>query len=414
MLLAVPIYADSDEPPKEFRLFRFGKNKTTKGTFLFDEKSAKLVMAEHAAHGIELMVDYAHASLAGGDARDPAKAGKAAGWFALEVRADGLWAVNVRWTASASAALVAKEWRYMSPAFDLDSDGRVVELINVALTNLPATDNLKPLMAASRMETDMLSPEMTKKALDVIAAGDEAAALQMVSDILAAAAGGEEDPAPEPADGELPPLPMADDDEDPAKLAEDEDEDPTELAAAVARLAHITGKPNVGEAVREAQIWRRSHMKLTEGLKKLARDQRALEAGERMRHARTLVNGGFAPAMAYEDTTVEADKLKLSAMLLAMPMKTLRVEAAKASAVILAKGGSVERDDAPIAPKSGSSEGVAQTVMVRNKAVQLSALEVKQIAQTAKAKGVDLAEMTDNYAEIKLRQGRTAPMTPSN
>jgi phage I-like protein len=137
-----------ETPPSEFRIFRAGKNETTKGTFLFDAKAAQLVMAEYRAHGADLMLDYDHASL--GVGIDPALSGKAAGWFELAVRNGELWAVNVRWTPAAAAALRQKEWRYMSPAFGLDkTTNRITSLLNVALTNMPATRQLDPLMAAS-------------------------------------------------------------------------------------------------------------------------------------------------------------------------------------------------------------------------------------------------------------------------
>lgn len=146
---ALAITVDGDEPPAEFRLFAAGKVETSKGTFLFDSKAAKSVMAHYADQGNELMVDYDHASL--GLALDPAQAGKAAGWFNLELRNGELWAVNVRWTEPATLALKRKEWRYMSPAFSTDEDGRILELINVALTNIPATKKLQPLMAAGQV-----------------------------------------------------------------------------------------------------------------------------------------------------------------------------------------------------------------------------------------------------------------------
>lgn len=141
------IAVEGDEPPSEFRIFAAGKVETSKGTFVFDDAAAESVLAHYADQGNELMVDYDHASL--GFAIDPAQAGKAAGWFNVELRDGELWAVNVRWTEPAAAALKRKEWRYMSPAFATDDDGRILELINVALTNIPATKRMKPLMAAS-------------------------------------------------------------------------------------------------------------------------------------------------------------------------------------------------------------------------------------------------------------------------
>src|SRR5690606_21758833 len=111
---------------------------------------------------------------------DPAQAGKAAGWFELEVRNGELWAVNVRWTPPAAEALRRKEWRFMSPAFSTDDEGRITSLLNVALTNLPATRRLEPLMAASIPalgDQPMLDAETVKKAIDALASGDAEAAM---------------------------------------------------------------------------------------------------------------------------------------------------------------------------------------------------------------------------------------------
>ncbi len=135
-----------DEPPNEFRLFTAGTVDTVKGSFVFGPDEAEAVMAEYKTHGIDLMIDYDHASL--GVGVDPALSGKAAGWFNLEVRDGELWAINVRWCPPAAEALRRKEWRFMSPAFSTDGD-RIVSVMNVAITNLPATRRLEPLMAAS-------------------------------------------------------------------------------------------------------------------------------------------------------------------------------------------------------------------------------------------------------------------------
>lgn len=151
------IVLTGDDPPTEFRIFTAGDVESVKGTFRFDEAAATSVMAEYQAHGIDLMVDYDHASLTADIAPDPANAGKAAGWFNLEVRDGELWAVNVRWTEAAADALRQKEWRFMSPAFSTDKEGRITSLLNVAITNLPATRNLTPLMAASARDVRKLA-----------------------------------------------------------------------------------------------------------------------------------------------------------------------------------------------------------------------------------------------------------------
>lgn len=151
--LKLAVLVEGEAPPTEFRIFRAGVNDSTKGSVTFDAEAAKAVMAAWKDYGNDLPVDYAHAMIQG-LAVDPALAGKAAGWFDLEVRDGELWAVNVRWTEAAAEALTAKEYRYISPAFYTDKDGRVVELVNVALTNIPATKDQDALVAASRETRD--------------------------------------------------------------------------------------------------------------------------------------------------------------------------------------------------------------------------------------------------------------------
>ena len=140
--------SNSAAPPKDVRLFKFGKNETTKGTFLFDRKAAESVMSRWNSYGNDLCFDYEHRAV---DADARAGDGKAAGWFKLAVRDDGLYAVDVRWTDRAAKEITDREWRYYSPTFEYeDKSGRILELVNVALTNIPATKDLPPLVAAKR------------------------------------------------------------------------------------------------------------------------------------------------------------------------------------------------------------------------------------------------------------------------
>lgn len=134
---------DPSKLPSEFRLFSFGENPTSKGTFTLDADGANEVMSAYAKRGVELAIDYEH------DTFNDKLSGPrpAAGWMVPEVRADGLWATNVRWTPPAASALRNREYRYTSPTFR-HKDGRVVELLPVALTNFPATRNAAPLVAA--------------------------------------------------------------------------------------------------------------------------------------------------------------------------------------------------------------------------------------------------------------------------
>jgi phage I-like protein len=149
--LALTALPEGQDLPTELPLFRFGENKTRKGVFVFDEESAQSVMAAYAEHGVtELPFDWDHGML-DSSARDPKRAGEAAAWFKPEVRSDGLWASNIRFTDDATAAIKAKKWRFYSPAA-LRNGNKITRLINVALTNLPATDDMKPLVNKDSVE----------------------------------------------------------------------------------------------------------------------------------------------------------------------------------------------------------------------------------------------------------------------
>lgn len=139
-----------DSPPKEFRLFKMGWNETEKGSFLFDDEAAKAVMQSRAEWGVDVMIDLEHQSIeAPPGAADPT-ARDARGWGKLELRADGLYCVGVNWTADGSQRLVDKRQRYVSPVFESDPEtNRVLKIVNVAITALPATHGTPALVAAS-------------------------------------------------------------------------------------------------------------------------------------------------------------------------------------------------------------------------------------------------------------------------
>lgn len=136
--------APSLEPPREFRIFPFGVIETSWGSYLFTPEDGQALMERWRRWGNQIPIDYDHQML---DGPPPSPA---AGWADLELRQDGLWAVNVTWTPRAVEFLRNREYRYISPAFhtDVRKDGEhVVELVNLALTNLPATHKLEPLVA---------------------------------------------------------------------------------------------------------------------------------------------------------------------------------------------------------------------------------------------------------------------------
>ncbi len=137
-------------PPVEFRIFAFGTSDTTKGQYVFDVDAADAVMSAFRDYGNRLTIDYEHQALS-----DPPVQAPAAASYVLELRADGLYATDVRWTEKAAAYLSAKEYLYFSPAFVADDKRRPTRLLNIALTNLPATKRMQSLVAASQTEKSM-------------------------------------------------------------------------------------------------------------------------------------------------------------------------------------------------------------------------------------------------------------------
>ena len=140
------------EAPDEFRIFHSGRNETDKGVFLFDDKAANAVMETYRQRAVPLMGDYEHQTANAQKNGQPAPASITE--WTPEVRRDAsggpeLWATNVKWTDRARAMLQAGEYRFFSPLFTYDEDRRPTWMINVALTNNPATHGLEPLVAAT-------------------------------------------------------------------------------------------------------------------------------------------------------------------------------------------------------------------------------------------------------------------------
>lgn len=160
--LTIELLADGGKVPDEFRIFAAGMFETTKGIFNFSAKASEAVMAAAADWGNDYCVDYGHSMLSFFQI-DPAESMKAAGWFTPAVRGGELWATNVQWTKKASDMIAAREARYISPAFNYDVDGTITELVNAALTNIPATKKQIPLVASRNGAVPPKEQKMSKK-----------------------------------------------------------------------------------------------------------------------------------------------------------------------------------------------------------------------------------------------------------
>lgn len=136
---------EEDLLPSEFLVLKFGPTNTTEGTYHLDIPRAKGVITTYLKKGTDLFIDFNHASLNPKSPED----GIAAAWFNLDMKEDGIYMTNIKWTDRGADYLKRKEYRYISPVIKLDKNNYVTRLVNVALTNLPATDDLQPLVDLS-------------------------------------------------------------------------------------------------------------------------------------------------------------------------------------------------------------------------------------------------------------------------
>lgn len=130
--------------PTSYWLFRAGETSTEYGPIYWTERSAAACAEAASRRGTEFNFDYDHLSV------KPAAVGngRAAGWAAREITPAGFRVVGVTWTAPARAAILGREYRYLSPFALVDEKTReIVDVINCALTNLPATHGAQLLLA---------------------------------------------------------------------------------------------------------------------------------------------------------------------------------------------------------------------------------------------------------------------------
>lgn len=134
------------EAPEIISILPLGHVVSDKGEFNVDGESFELMRAKIARHGVDLVVDYEHQTL--GDVQAPA-----AGWVKELILDDSNVKAKVDWTPKAREYLKNREYRYVSPVVIIrNSDGKVVELHSIALTNKPAIEGMTPLVNKSEPE----------------------------------------------------------------------------------------------------------------------------------------------------------------------------------------------------------------------------------------------------------------------
>ena len=136
----------------EFQLLPLGRiNIEGGGPAILDDESMNDIIKDFERRGNDMVIDYEHQTLK--DIEAPA-----AGWIRklLKRGSEGLWAV-VEWTEKARQYLAKREYRYFSPVMLTRlSDHKIVKLVNVALTNSPKINRLKPIVA--KMDFEEIDP----------------------------------------------------------------------------------------------------------------------------------------------------------------------------------------------------------------------------------------------------------------
>lgn len=148
-------------PAGEFRA-RDGRP-TECAAWLMTREIAERLVAAADARDTPYVLDYEHQTLRAAKNGQPAPA--SAFFKKLEWRdGEGLFAVDVEWTATAAAMVEAGEYRFISPVFSYDKTGQVLEILNAALTNTPALDGMEEVLlaAASLMSTHLTTEGNTE------------------------------------------------------------------------------------------------------------------------------------------------------------------------------------------------------------------------------------------------------------
>lgn len=126
--------------------------------WLFDEQAGMLVQSSFLGRAIDLPIDWEHATQ---HRASKGESAPAAGWIKqLELRNGALWGL-VDWTPRASAQVINREYRFLSPVFDFDPDTtRIARLVSAGLTNKPNF-----LLTALNQENTEVTPVTLSPAL---------------------------------------------------------------------------------------------------------------------------------------------------------------------------------------------------------------------------------------------------------
>lgn len=167
--------------PEVIRILPLGHVTSQKGEFDVDEESLRLMKAEIARHGVDVVIDYEHQTLDGVQA-------PAAGWVKGLSIQDGHIVAKVEWTNRAAEYLKNREYRYLSPVITVrKSDGKATGLHSLALTNTPAIDHMDPIVNSSTYNDKGGQHTMDPKELAKLLGLPEDASEEQITQALTAA-----------------------------------------------------------------------------------------------------------------------------------------------------------------------------------------------------------------------------------
>lgn len=200
--LALQASADVQLLPAGEFAARDGRPGPGKKWVLSDEDGRRLAADLSRDHKqTAFVLDYEHQTFRAEKNGQPAPAAAWATKFEWRP-GQGLFAVDVKWTDKARAAVEADEYRYISPVIVWDETGRVIGMLNAAITNTPALlgmesvsksvgaqQQLAAMLAAQFEDPPMNLLQLLIAALNLKADASETDAMAAVATLKAKAEG---------------------------------------------------------------------------------------------------------------------------------------------------------------------------------------------------------------------------------
>ena len=131
------IVVGENTPPEYVELIPAGSRVVARDGREFSNEDPQGVIDAFADNNLDIVIDWEHAT----EVKAPfGEVAPAAGWIVeLQNRDGAIWG-RVEWTESGAASLISREYRFISPAFQHDEDGVVLQIVSAGLTNRPALD----------------------------------------------------------------------------------------------------------------------------------------------------------------------------------------------------------------------------------------------------------------------------------